>query len=740
VWGFAALTHGEPLPERPTPPAAPSVVYPSQGFAMLRSDETPRYWTAGGTAAVLRLGGLVGHGHKDYYHLILHGKGRLLYPDLNVIQYEPTYLNWTHEGIAHNTLLVDHQSPRPGPFTTRQDFGPGAKFFAISGSAYEGVTQTRALLLTPEYLADVFRAADTEGRPRTFDWALHGLGRLYPGNPAAYRPTQALLPHYWWVDHERGRSTDGDWQADWVQHGAGVAPGAQAFGKEWFEGTAGVRLRMLGAPGTEVYTGEGPLADGPPYHRLEGNPEGSSPLVVARRRAPATTFVAVHEPYEKRPALPGMRRIQETDGAVGLAVEGGAWSDRVLIAFDDAKDYTLSAGGEAFTFRGYGYVRRAGDRVTVRGGVKGLRLAPAGTGKVSLTINGKEQAVRRSGNFVVFGDLPPDVAKNPGAPLAGRDEAETRAAVHYSFLPEEVHLRAGGTGETAVRLRIVGSGEAEGRLRLAAPKGLTVTPDAIDVGGMKEGDEKVVRLRLKCAAGTAAGLYRVRVSPEPYGRAAAGELVVSVGVVLTTDNRVPMFAQTVVRAPGYTMRVDQVGGVAYSLLDADGNRRHGMIHNTNFCNGIPALESGGKWAFRYRLPCRFVWDGKNTLTVGSGADGESARLRYTFHEDRMVFALVAPTDPRREYRMWLGNFDALGPPRHDGTAKRPHEPIEVSWLFFPHPRHRQGVLLRLPGKVPAMNRGSAVHFPIRAGQQAELRFATAEELAELVKEKQSASR
>ena len=96
---------------------------------------------------------------------------------------------------------------------------------------------------------------------------------------------------------------------------------------------------------------------------------------------------------------------------------------------------------------------------------------------------------------------------------------------------------------------------------------------------------------------------------------------VSVGVVLTTDNRVPMFAQTVVRAPGYTMRVEQVGGVSYSLLDADGNRRHGMIHNTNFCNGITALESGGKWAFRYRLPCRFFWDGKNTLTVGSGADG-----------------------------------------------------------------------------------------------------------------------
>src|SRR5262249_8493622 len=154
---------------------------------------------------------------------------------------EPTYINWTHEGIAHNTLLVDRQSPRPGPFTTRHDFSAEVKFFAITGTAFEGVTQTRALVLTPDYLADVFRAADTRGRQRTFDWVLHGLGRLYRGNPAAYRPTQALLPHYWWVDNERGRPADATWQADWVQKSAGVTPGLRPLGKDWFDQTVGVR-------------------------------------------------------------------------------------------------------------------------------------------------------------------------------------------------------------------------------------------------------------------------------------------------------------------------------------------------------------------------------------------------------------------------------------------------------------------------------------------------------------------
>jgi hypothetical protein len=141
--------------------------YPSQGLAVLRSDETPRYWTTSATAAVLRLGAAIGHGHKDYLQLLLRGKGRLLYPDLQLIGYEPTYQHWT---------------------------------------------------------------------------------------------------------------ADATWQADWVQHSAGAIPGIQAFGKAWFERTVGVRMTMLGAAGTEVYVGDGPITDSPPYGLIEGNSEGSFPI------------------------------------------------------------------------------------------------------------------------------------------------------------------------------------------------------------------------------------------------------------------------------------------------------------------------------------------------------------------------------------------------------------------------------------------------------------------------------
>jgi hypothetical protein len=72
-------------------------------------------------------------------------------------------------------------------------------------------------------------------------------------------------------------------RADWIQRSAGLLAGRQGLGKEWFDDEVGVRMTMLGAPGTRVYSGDGPICDGPPYHRLDGNPEGSCPMAVVRR-------------------------------------------------------------------------------------------------------------------------------------------------------------------------------------------------------------------------------------------------------------------------------------------------------------------------------------------------------------------------------------------------------------------------------------------------------------------------
>jgi hypothetical protein len=101
----------------------------------------------------------------------------------------------------------------------------------------------------------------------------------------------------------------------------------------------------------------------------------------------------------------------------------------------------------------------------------------------------------------------------------------------------------------------------------------------------------------------------------------------------------------------------------------------------------------------------------------------NARLLYTDFEDRIVVRLVPPTDPTREFTLWLGNFDILGPPVHNGQQAQPWSPIVANRFFFPHPLYRQGVLLTTPPHTPVQLRAdTAVSLPIRSGQEITLRF------------------
>ena len=186
---------------------------------------------------------------------------------------------------------------------------------------------------------------------------------------------------------------------------------------------------------------------------------------------------------------------------------------------------------------------------------------------------------------------------------------------------------------------------------------------------------------------------------------------------MTTDRRLPLSTQYVIRAPGYTINVDGYSGVSFYLLDTEGHRRHGRLYGGNFQYGIPSVEGASRW----RTPAGFIWTGDNNLTIGA----DPARLRYTFYEDRMVFALTAPTDPTKIWKMWLGTFEGLGAPIHTGTQEQPWRPIVADWLFFPHPTYAEGVLLFPPPQAPVSYcPGEAVSFPIKTGQEVALQFAT----------------
>ena len=305
--GRPALGYGRPLDDAPvTPPPAPSSLLPNAGLAMLRADESPGYWRGKGLACFFMMGEpeFRSHRHCDDYQIVLHGQGRLLYPDLNVWNYEDDKaVGWTHRSIAHNTLAVDGASNVPAPYTERHDFSPEVKFIAAQGQPFEKqggigssavgpqvwpkkVVLSRALFLAKEYLADFFWA--TSPTEHVYDWALHGFGRLQYDRQK-FQSSPDLTPYKWIKDVAR-QTTDRPWSVEWVQQGAGVMRGmpTSRHTDAWFTTQVGVKMRMLGAPATTAYVGEGPLLVGDMQSSMSTrpqDPEGRLPMVVARRQA-----------------------------------------------------------------------------------------------------------------------------------------------------------------------------------------------------------------------------------------------------------------------------------------------------------------------------------------------------------------------------------------------------------------------------------------------------------------------
>ena len=124
------------LPPRAELPAAPSRVWPDFGVAMLRSEESPAYWTSSGSIAVLqRMIELWPRTRGRIRHYTARCWSATLSPDYNFIQYENPALGWTRNTIAHSTVVVDGQESKSvEPSAVRHDFSTDVKFLATSAS------------------------------------------------------------------------------------------------------------------------------------------------------------------------------------------------------------------------------------------------------------------------------------------------------------------------------------------------------------------------------------------------------------------------------------------------------------------------------------------------------------------------------------------------------------------------------------------------------------------------------
>ena len=615
------LLNRRPLPSKSVPlPAAPSKVWPSYGLAMLRSDESPSYWTSGDAIAVFQLMGQgYGHDHRDKFSLTLHGAGRLFYPDYNAIQYEKPSIGWTMNSVAHNTLMVDEQDTRNAqPNGLRHDFNTDVKFLATSASGvFEGVDQTRALSLAPEYLLDVFHASSRI--PHTYDYLLHSFGQAEPARPRAFRASDAMKRRFWLVDDQRTASESDAWSVDFVLKD---------------ESPARLRLHMAAEPDTQVTLGRW----GDELAKLVEERKSKLPhlTMLATRRSGVrqTAFITTHEPTRagRKPRITGVTKLAQRADGVLVRVDAADFTDYVAVRF--GADQTVPkplhfviANDQFASITDYGYLRvKKSGEVIGRGDWSGFQL-PIRAGR--FTLNGKQANTTRKGNDLLFGEPAP--ADIPTVAVVG--ECPFPATIAPSG---PLHMFAQDRRNAALEIKNTTGKPLSGHVEFSTPAGVEITPARLEFKSVAPGESAALPFTVTTgdpAKGKQTLTYRVFWTTDDSAptRSADQPLVVYAGPTLVKEyaNRQTNY---VLHSPKMTARFAMFNGLCSHLADDDGTVR---------LDGSPLFTmSDGETPLLFeKQKVGYTWPIESPANIIGNAE-EKCRWQAFFYGGRMSVRLM----------------------------------------------------------------------------------------------------
>ena len=633
-----------PLPTQVKWPEAPSRVWPNYGLAMLRSDESPSYWTNKKAIAVFHVMSQgYGHDHRDKFNIMLYGAGHLLYPDYNALQYENPAIGWTRNTVSHNTLLVDEKDTRDvWPSNICHEFSTEVKFLATSASGvFEGIDQTRVLFLTHEYLLDIFHASGKV--PHVYDYLLHSFGRALPVAPNSYRPSTELVKRYWRVENQKTSETNNQWQMDfvidedtirrkedfdlqWLSEKAKEKTGKKQsqqihFGPEWYAHKAAVRLTVAGEPNTLVGYGEGP-------HELAA-------LIIRRKDLPDTDFVTVHEPFANsdQPQIHRITKLARSKNAMLVRVEGAHFTDYAAVAFGPGKngqEHALASEENpktSFAFQNYGYLRISKDgKVIARGDWTGFRIP----GTVhQLVVNGKSAKMMVSAGFLDYGKIPP--LQDP--PM----RAEPVCPLTVEISPKVIRLFPRDRRTVILKVQNPLSQAVSGRIDFDLPEGFSTEPAEPHFGPINAGslgDIPLVFVANKPNEGLHTIPYWVvykQKGTETDIRTAAKGVTAAVGPVLESIYQHPEPAVYKVSAPKYTAKFDMFHGLLRYLADDDDTIR---------LNGSPlfTLSDGTKRVLFDGTDHAFTWPTEVPARLTAHAY-DRCRWNAIIFGDRIMFKM-----------------------------------------------------------------------------------------------------
>ncbi|SPE37028.1 exported hypothetical protein [Candidatus Sulfopaludibacter sp. SbA3] len=294
-------------------------LFPATGLAILRQASGDYTTQPDSTAVSLSYGPHGGgHGHSNNMDLVLYAHGRQWIPAFGSMPYEtqPKY-DWTAQTISNNTVVVDGISQKPTG--TRHTEWPQDRatdrvcgvlegFDAASKSVsahcdntYPDVRLRRALRLQEHLVVDAFRVTDAKGAQHQYDYVLHIDGR-FDASSTPLEPRSGKLGQtcgYPFVDQKQRGTVNGSFTLTFSNNGKQL------------------RVWVAGDEATEVI-----IADG-----LTNSPDRRMTMLVLRRKAADTGFLAVFEPVNPGDAVNAVRIekaelvIESPSGTRRLALE-----------------------------------------------------------------------------------------------------------------------------------------------------------------------------------------------------------------------------------------------------------------------------------------------------------------------------------------------------------------------------------------------------------------------------------
>jgi hypothetical protein len=396
---------------------------------MLRSDETQGYFTNQDAIAVFQvMTKSYGQDQPDQFHINLYGAGRLIYPFHSGFRNEWRPLSSTVTSASHNTMIVDEADTGPADSYIRSDFTPEVKFLSTSASqVFSHVDQTRGLMLTNEYLLDLFHASSKT--PRTFDYLLHSEGLPSPVTPSQFTRGRNIPRKYRALDALGKATTADQWSIDFVLEEQPPMLAVPGLGSEWFNHEARCRVTMAAGDKTLIYYGtwnqgltakkaiKTATADAPGRAarkrlatKIPKSAEPAGMLIVRRPDCIATVFAATHEPYsnDQKPRITSILKVAETDAGLVVRIRGENFTDYAAIAwgkdvYNDVHLLTSEDGEEVFRFKNYAWLRIPDEGFpTARGEWLGFRI-PGSTGE--FIMNDQRKKLNQSEGKIVFGNI-----------------------------------------------------------------------------------------------------------------------------------------------------------------------------------------------------------------------------------------------------------------------------------------------------------------------------------------------